>query len=349
MDTRPPPKDMVGDMAESIGFSRFSVAVVVTDPRIEDNAIVYVNDAFERMTGYARSAAIGKNCRFLQGEETDARSIKRLRKAIEAKEEIALDLLNYRADGSTFTNRLIIAPITDDDGNCIYFVGVQKEMRDGDREATQETIDDQLVEIQHRVKNHLSMIVGMIRTQSRSASAPEEFAGLSRRIESLQLLYEEMSHAEAGNRDRLPLGTYLTRVANAIAHIDGRPGVRCVLDVEPVDTAVDTATRLGLVLSEVVTNAFQHAFEDRTTGVVDIRLITLSDGALRLTVSDDGTGIPEDVEWPSTTSMGGRILQGLIEGLNGSIDLTRGAAGTVVTIDLPKNVVFKHQTMNEEA
>lgn len=339
MKDKPDLSETIREAEATAHFSRVTISVVVTDPRQDDNSIVYVNEAFERMTGYAKSAAVGRNCRFLQGPDTDRRDVARLREAIAARRDISVDLLNYRADGEAFMNRLIVAPIFDDQGVCRYFVGIQKEMRDADKGAAQDKVDDQLAEIQHRVKNHLSMIIGMIRTQSREASAPEEFAALARRVESLQLLYEEMAHANAGNQDKLPLGTYITRVANAIAHIDGRPGIRCAIDVEPVDAPVEVATRVGLVLSEVVTNAFQHAFSDRDTGVVDIRLITLSDGAVRLTISDDGNGIPEDVDWPAGDSLGGRIVQGLIEGLEGTMSLGRGAAGTIVTVDLPKKSV----------
>lgn len=335
MNETPTIREALEDAEAATGFSRASVAMVVTNPNLRDNPIVYVNEAFERMTGYSRSAAVGRNCRFLQGEGTDRGAIAAISDAVENHEQIAVDLLNYRANGEPFMNRLIIAPILGEDGRCIYFVAIQKELHDQDRAAQSDTVDRQMEEIQHRVKNHLSMIIGMIREKSRNTSAPEEFGTLSRRIECLQLLYEEMALSTGDNRDVMPVGTYLARVANAIAHLEGRAGIRCSISIERVDAPVEVATRLGLALTEVLTNAFKHAFVGLDRGQIDVRMTTLSEGGLRLTITDDGIGIPKTIDWPSTGSLGGQIVDGLIEGLDGTLVLGRGAAGTVVTIDVP--------------
>ncbi len=76
--------------------------MVITDPNQPDNPIVFANEAFQRQTGYSREDIIGRNCRFLQGPETDRVTIDRLRAAIAGGEPITVDLLNYRADGTTF-------------------------------------------------------------------------------------------------------------------------------------------------------------------------------------------------------------------------------------------------------
>jgi len=70
-------------------------------------------------------------------------------------------------------------------------------------------------------------------------------------------------------------------------------------------------------------------------GLVEIRMTRLSEGGLRLSVSDDGIGIPKEQDWPDHTTVGGRIITGLIEGLEGTLQLGRGAAGSVITIDVP--------------
>ena len=323
------------DAEAATGFSRASVAMVVTNPNLPDNPIVYVNDAFEEMTGYSRSAAIGRNCRFLQGEETDPADVEMIADAVARNEDVALDLLNYRANGDPFVNRLIIAPILGADRRVQYFVGIQKELEDAEQEARRATADRHIAEIQQRVKRHLGMILGMIRDRSRSGSAPEEFQALARRIQTLELLYEEMSSARSENEDSLALGTYLSRVAAAISHLDGRPGIHASVAIERADAPVEVAARLGLVLSEVMTNAYQHAFLGLERGQVDVRMTRLSEGGLRLTITDDGVGIPKAVDWPSQDTTGGRIVDGLIEGLDGTLIVGRGAAGTVVTIDVP--------------
>lgn len=337
----------------SLVFSRSSVAMVITNPNIRDNPIVYVNDAFTRLTGYGRDAVIGRNCRFLQGPETDAKAVDRVRRAIEAGRDVSVDLLNYRADGRTFLNRLVITPIHEEGGRLAYFLGIQKRLTEEDGapaerapasaaapDPERERADDPLREIQRRVKNHLSMIIGMIRIQSRASDAPRDFATLSRRIETLQLLYEEMSLVPpAGDEDRIALGSYLSRVGNAVAHLDGRPGIRVTIDTVDATVAIDAATRLGLLASELLTNALQHAFVGRDFGSVEMRTTTLAQGGVRLTVADDGVGMAEVGPWPNEGSLGGRIVRRLLEGLEGSLHLGHGskdgAGGTVVVVDVP--------------
>ena len=328
---------MSDDAAVSV-FNRSTVAMVITNPNLPDNPIVYVNRAFERLTGYERSAVIGRNCRFLQGPGTDPQDVDRIRRGIEAGRDVSVDLLNMRADGDGFLNRLSITPVRDEHGHLAYFLGIQRRLDEegGGRSVASKGLDEQLAEIQHRVKNHLSMIIGMIRMQSRASGAPLEFATLSRRIESLQLLYEEMTRRPPeGNADVIALGAYITRVGNAVAHIDGRPGIRVNVESADKTVAVDAATRIGLLASELLTNALQHAFQGRDFGSVELRMATLARGGLRLTVSDDGVGMPEDLAWPGDATLGGRIVGGLVEGLGGSLHITRGAAGTVVVVDVP--------------
>ncbi len=322
-----------------IAFTRSTVSMVITDPRIADNPIVYVNDAFGALTGYDKSSVIGRNCRFLQGPDTDPDAVRRLREAIEAREDISLDLLNYRADGTAFRNRLVVAPLFDDDGAVTYYLAVQKRMEDEVAPAASDgtPVAGQLEAIQHRVRNHLSMIVGMIRLQSQGSAAPEEFVALSHRIESLQLLYEELIRPapEARNEDVIAMGAYVTRVAAAISHMDGRPGIRVNVDSVDATVGVDAATRVGLLASELLTNALRHAFDGRHFGSVELRLTTLAQGGIRMTVADDGVGIEPGQAFPDADRLGGRIIARLVEGLGGSLGLVRGAAGTVVTLDVP--------------
>lgn len=99
--------------------------MLITDPRRDDNPIVFANAAFARLTGYGREEILGRNCRFLQGPETDRLDVARLREAIESRTPIELDLLNYKKDGSTFWNRLLVSPVFGDDGQLTYFFASQ--------------------------------------------------------------------------------------------------------------------------------------------------------------------------------------------------------------------------------
>jgi PAS domain S-box-containing protein len=102
------------------------VGTIVTDPSQQDNPIIYTNRTFIEMTGYTQQEVIGKNCRFLQGPETDKEDIEKMRKAIAAEEAITLTLRNYRKDGSPFWNRLAIEPVQIEDK--LYFIGTQTDI-----------------------------------------------------------------------------------------------------------------------------------------------------------------------------------------------------------------------------
>lgn len=333
------PSGRIDDARAAEIFSSSSVAFVLTDARRDDNPIIYVNRAFETLTGYSLDAAVGRNCRFLQHEDTAKEPVAALRAAIEKGREISVVLSNERSDGKRFLNALLVIPIRGEgdapDAPPHYFLGLQRRV-DVDREADQlAAFETNMSEVQHRVKNHLAMILGLIRLKAREMQDGGLLSDLSRRIESLQLLYEEMSSARKfGNEDTIQLGSYIGRVANAISHLDGRPGLRMNIDVAAMEVETDKAARIGLVVSEILTNCMQHAFRDQETGLVEIRVVRLDNHSLRVTVSDDGVGMPEDVTWPEGGNLGGRIVTGLVQGLGGGIKVIRAENGTVVIFDV---------------
>jgi adenylate cyclase len=103
-------------------------SVVVTDARQPDNPIIFVNPAFERLTGYTQDEIIGRNCRFLQAADTDQPGRRQIRGAILMGTECRTVLRNYRKDGSIFYNELSITPVFDSQGRPQYFLGVQHEV-----------------------------------------------------------------------------------------------------------------------------------------------------------------------------------------------------------------------------
>jgi len=111
-----------------------SNGIVITDPGLPDNPIVYVNPAFERTTGYPKEEAVGRNCRFLQGEDRDQPALDEVRAAVREGRECRVVLRNYRKDGSHFWNELYISPVYEEEGRLINFVGVQNDVT-GSRRA----------------------------------------------------------------------------------------------------------------------------------------------------------------------------------------------------------------------
>ena len=105
-----------------------NLPLVVTDPRQPDNPIVFVSSTFQAISGYSADEVVGRNCRFLQGPDTDPEATQRLRRAIKAGVSETVDLLNYRKSGEPFINRLLVAPLYDGHGEVAAFLGVQQEV-----------------------------------------------------------------------------------------------------------------------------------------------------------------------------------------------------------------------------
>jgi PAS domain S-box-containing protein len=110
--------------------------MTVTDPRQPDNPIVFANGAFFDLTGYSSEEVIGRNCRFLQGPQTDRDTVAEVRHAIAEERAVAVDILNYKKDGKAFWNALFLGPIFDQDGELLYFFASQMDITE--RRTTQE-------------------------------------------------------------------------------------------------------------------------------------------------------------------------------------------------------------------
>lgn len=117
-------------------IERIQQSFVISDPSLPDCPIVYASDEFLNMSGYAREEVLGRNCRFLQGDKTDAETVRQIRDAIENASEITARLLNYRKDGQPFWNMLTIAPVRGANERVQFFVGVQADVSAyGDKSA----------------------------------------------------------------------------------------------------------------------------------------------------------------------------------------------------------------------
>ena len=101
------------------------MSVVFSDPSLPDNPMIFVSDEFAAQTGYSPDEAVGRNCRFLQGPDTNPHAVEAIRQGLRAETRFTIDILNYRKDGSPFTNRLRIRPIYDGDGRLMFFAGAQ--------------------------------------------------------------------------------------------------------------------------------------------------------------------------------------------------------------------------------
>lgn len=154
-------------------------AMIVCDPAQPDNPIIFANQAFLRLTGYEQDEVIGRNCRFLQGPETDQRALQQVQQAMTCRHEVCVEVLNYRKDGSTFWNEVFISPLFNEQGQLVYFFASQLDVsRRHDAELRVRRAQDlealgQLTGgIAHDFNNLLQVMVGYLELIQQSAQRP---------------------------------------------------------------------------------------------------------------------------------------------------------------------------------
>ncbi len=327
--------------------------MVITDPSLPDNPIVFCNEAFQKLTGYAQDEVLGRNCRFLQGPETDNGSTNKIREAISNGESAAVELLNYRKDGSTFWNALYLSPVRNDDGSIQFFFASQLDVTDhvvakdlaeeqkavveaqvkertAELEAALEAKTLLLHEVDHRVKNNLTMIGSLLRLQSRSIGDPAITAKLEammERIDALASVHRTLYQSE--DVTKFDLSAFAVNLAQDVIGSSGRSDVTLVTDIKPIPIAAGYASSLGLVLNEVVTNAIKHGFREERAGTLRLYGNCTGDGA-ELHVEDDGIGLPHD----PIRGLGQTLVERLAKQTGAVVEWTRLNPGTRVTIRL---------------
>lgn len=115
------------------------------DVRRPGMPLIYVNDGFENLTGYRKDEVVGRNCRFLQGPETDRETVDRIRAAVAAGQPLIVDLMNYRKDGKAFWNRLSLRPVFDAAGALSHIIGIQSDL------TALKRVEDQLEALAHEL------------------------------------------------------------------------------------------------------------------------------------------------------------------------------------------------------
>ena len=330
--------------------------MVITDPGKPDNPIVYCNEAFQTLTGYARHEIVGRNCRFLQGPDTDRTAVKRLRDAVASGHDIDIDLLNYRKDGSTFWNALYLSPVRGRGGDIQFYFASQLDV--SERVRAQETIAEQkaivdrevavrtadleaaldaktllLHEVDHRVKNNLTMIGSLLRLQARTigdAAIAGKLEAMLERIDALATVHRRLYQSE--DVTRFDIGAFTENLVSDVVGASGRTDVRTSLDIERADIASRDASALGLVINEILTNSLKHAFRDGRAGELAVSA-TCASRTARITIADDGPGFPDGAR--PTGGLGAVLIERLSRQANATVSWESAEPGARVVVSFP--------------
>ncbi|HSD13404.1 MAG TPA: sensor histidine kinase [Flavobacterium sp.] len=218
----------------------------------------------------------------------------------------------------------------------------QKEIQRKNDEisAKNETIKESLAEkemllkeIHHRVKNNLQIITGILELQNFQISDENTKVILKEgqsRIESIALIHKTLYQSD--NFSKVPFQDYLSELIQAIQTTYKNKNTKIAIEINAndIELGISTAIPLSLIINEIVTNCYKHAFKDREIGKIKINLTKESD-IYKLKISDDGVGLPEDFNPKKLKSIGFDLIQGLTRQLEGKLDW-RSNNGTNIII-----------------
>jgi PAS domain S-box-containing protein len=209
-----------------------------------------------------------------------------------------------------------------------------------------------LREIHHRVKNNLQIVASLLSLHLGASTNPEVKEALleSRgRVQSMALIHEKIYRSR--DVSALNLGKYVADVVQSVAGAFGLPSRTVTLDLEaePLPLDIDRAVPCGLVLNELVTNVYKHAFPQGQEGTLCVRIAAEPDGFAHITVADDGVGLPDGFDPKALHSLGITIIVALVEQLGGTLRFSSGPSGkgTTVHIRFPLEDVRNRKTPEE--
>jgi PAS domain S-box-containing protein len=330
--------------------------MVITDSLQRDHPIVFANEAFQRLTGYDRSEILGRNCRFLQGPDTDPQSVRKVRDAIDAERPINMDLLNYRKDGSTFWNALYVSPVRSENGVVQFFFASQLDVSERVEAQRQITEQKQVIEaivkertaaleaalemkttllheVDHRVKNNLTLMGSLLRLQSRALPDPllrQTLENMLERIDALSTVHRRLY--ESDDITRFDVGTFAHDLASDVLGAAGRSDIRLRIKVEPIYIPTEKATAVALVLNELITNAVKHAYPKECGGEL-VLTVFARDGHALIKLQDDGPGFDPDM--PNPDSIGRALIERLSRQIHAETCWDVTPTGTGVSVRFP--------------
>jgi PAS domain S-box-containing protein len=303
-------------------FRRFldhlPIAIVISKIIQGDQRICYANGAFEKLTGRSLADFLGRGWSLLESFQDENDPKITLQTAMLKGHEDFLG--TFRSDEpvvlvvEAFSGR-----IEEEDGTENYRIAALIDVTSRERAEREEYArqirekDTLLQEVQHRVKNNLQLIVALVRLEARAEKRGDRvnLAALAGRIESLYLIYRALSADVPGHE--IDLGHYLSQIAAAVMNTYAVDGIRMDIKVDHMPTSINVALPAGLIVNELLTNAFKHAFGGRGNGLITVECLRSGEERCRVVVADDGMGLPDGVEWPVPGKIGYLVVQSLRE------------------------------------
>lgn len=290
-------------------FKATRMPMIITDPRQDDNPIIFSNRAFSELTGYSQQELVGQNCRMLQGPETDRAAVAKIREAVETAHDLSIDILNYRKDGSTFWNALFVSPVRNDAGEVIYFFASQLDFTHikskeaelararhiAEKEVARRTSDLKLAlatktslvhEVDHRVKNNLMTIASIVKLQARMTGddvAKRTLKSILNRVEALSTVQRKLLNDEdVGHFDVADFANALvTDIIGALRRGD----VRLTTELHEVIVPATKASPIALIVNELIGDVVRRGLGE-AGGDIHLEIRRL-DGRLLIRVADN--------------------------------------------------------------
>jgi len=318
----------------------FPIAVLISKLVGGDQRIVYANKAAEALIGQEQRDIIGRGWSILADYKNEAEL------AVSLQQEMSKAAIDeyHGTFQKELPQPLIVeayaAPIDNEDGTENYrilaLIDVTQRAR-AEREEFAAQLRDKdmlLKELQHRVKNNLQLVTALIRLDARGQRKGDvvNLDRLAGRIESLQLLYRDLSADGLGQT--VDLGHYISQIASAVMHTYAVDGIRLDVKVDYALLSVNVAMPVGLLVNELLTNAFKYAFVGRDGGTLTVRCLHEKEDTYRIIVGDDGVGLRPGTTWPVPGKLGALILKSLTENAKTQCTIeTAPGKGTCVTIE----------------
>lgn len=335
-------------------FKATRMPMLITDPRQQDNPIIFSNLAFSELTGYSQDELIGRNCRLLQGPETDRDTLDRISAAIKDERPIAEHVLNYRKDGSTFWNALFISPVRNASGEVIYFFASQLDFTDirnkemnlalarrsaedkvlastADLRAALEAKTMLVHEVDHRVKNNLLTIASIIRLQSRltrNEIARRTLRSVLDRVEALGIVHRKLFTTD--DVARFDVAEFTRELVTDVVGGLRRDDITMSVDVSTVLVPAIKASPLALIVNELVGDAVRRGLKDGG-GSIHVEIKRL-DGYFLIAVTDTVHPVPVD---PEEQELGLLILETCARQVGAKIERHEQTGKTIVEVTLP--------------